>query len=274
MRTSKLILVSIILISGLITCRKKCENKCDAFVQSNAKFKMFQVLSFGGDRFAEDTFAAGIIIFEVEDKSVEKVFWKIGMDTNTYNGKILSLDFSGVTKTLQVKCITYKKAPAECNGRKKEWDTVIRQLPFREVKSFAIYGTYKGAYTDGTGGERIVTLRYFDTTHWDHWDCNALKNPGIAPNTILGLHNDGTCNDNTPFCKRPEFKASYSHCIITSAGGNVGNYEDKYCYSTSGIGYLDPNNRNKIIIDFSWTKISKTNEAIKTTKTFVGYRLK
>ena len=255
------------LIFIIQSCKKDCQTECEKFTEANADFKMYQEVNFNGDRFEETTFANGDVIFETTDASNDKVFWKIGTDTNTYSGRKLILGFSNISGVLNAECITYKKMPEDCNGSKKEWDTTRRTLTFTPPDKFELWGSFKGSYTNGTGGERVVTLRYLDTSNYQL--CAAGRE---AWGTIMGLHSESTCNDATPNCERPQVSYSNSHFIVTSAGGSVANWNPKYCHSTSGKGYLDPQNMDKIIIDFSWGEGKEFDTH--TYKTFVGYRIK
>jgi hypothetical protein len=248
------------------TCKKDCP--CEDFKGSNANFKIYDMVTFGGEKFEENTVAGGDIIFEVEDQTVDKVYWKIGLDTNTYTGKKKLLFFENMgTRTIQVKCITYKKAPDECKGLKKEWDTITKPLHFIELpEDFKIFGRYKGSNTDGTGRDRIVTLTAYDSANSLAWGC-TFYGISLAPSTIMGLHTEETCNNLTPFCKRPRIIVSNSNFKIAGSNGNDSEYNE-YCLNTKGTGKLDQENLDKIIINFNFGKVERTY------KTFVGYRIK
>ncbi|HCS19730.1 MAG TPA: hypothetical protein DIW47_04060 [Bacteroidetes bacterium] len=179
-----LLLFTLVVPFALNSCRK--DDPCEGVKEATAYFNFRATLD--GYIPAQNyhwysitrIYGAGLVNFDLEDKSCDSVWWKVGNDPRTFRGKNFSLSFANLG-TIDVTCIVYNHKSSVCTND-DGYDTVVRSLELMPFEMSPTKGNYRGYFSNDPG----KTLK----------DIRIDVNPDFPSRLYLLDFPDTSCNYN------------------------------------------------------------------------------
>jgi hypothetical protein len=201
------------------------------------------------------------VFFEAKYEGASKYEWWIGDDPEPYIGRVISILFwdkyiQGNPAVIPIKLVVTRKDREDCNQNGQY--TKTKNITLLRPNKAPWIGKYL-SYDDNNQPQIIEVVSFSDGTGYTfnlkyvigQGECNALVENSIGYGTafLFYFHRDGW---GTPTSQQN-------------------------CFARYGHGYLDPKNRNKLILEYSLEKFylgsTEPRNFPYTPKTITAYRL-
>jgi hypothetical protein len=192
--------------------------------------------------------------FEAKYEGGSKYEWWIGDDPEPYIGRVVSILFwdkyiQGNPAVIPIKLVVTRKDREDCNQNGQY--TKTKNITLLRPNKAPCTGKYL-AYDDNNQPQVIEVSAF---SYGDTWDLKYVIGQGQCNKLVLS---------------EIRYTTAYSFAIINQGITPTGSPEN--CFARHGRGYLDPKNRNKLILEYALETLYPSSYPY-TPKTITAYRL-